>query len=93
MPQTLFYINRLHVQEVKEDDFEIRYIHNSKGNLKLNLYSAKNDVYFFTENKISEQEFQRLKQDKTIKIRYALGLLNKPFLFKGQLQIIQYINE
>lgn len=89
MPQTLFYINRAYTKENREDLFEVRYSHERDGDLKFNFYSNYRDVYFFTTNKISKSNFNNIPEGATIRVKYGIGLLNKPFLPSGNLEIIK----
>lgn len=89
MPQTLFYINKAYTKELKDDLFEVGYSYERDGELEFNFYSNYKDLYFFTTNKIYKTNFNNIIEGDTVRVNYSIGLLNKPFLPSGKLEIIK----
>lgn len=87
--QTSFYLNRIFPQELIEEEFVVTYRHILKGDKLVGLRSVNKNYSFKTENKFSPENLIYIQKNDTIKIKYGIGLLNKPFLSSGKIKIIK----
>lgn len=87
--QTAFYLNKLFPQELIKEDFKITYRHVSKGDNLVGLRSINSNHWFGTKNKFSMENLIYIQKNDTITLEFGIGLLNKPFLPNGEIEIIK----
>ena len=77
-------INRAYVKKETLLLFEVRYI--DLTNKKINFFSESKNLYFHTTAKFSEKDINALKENDIIKINIPIGLLDRPFLYRGKIE-------
>jgi hypothetical protein len=87
--QTAFHFNKIYAKKEIEEDFLIIHRLVSDGDNIVGLRSINNGIWFSTTNKFSLENLIYIQKNDTIKIKYGIGLLNKPFLPYGKLEIIK----
>jgi hypothetical protein len=87
--QTAFHFNKTYAKKEIEEDFLIIHRLVSDGDNIVGLRSIDNGIWFSTTNKFSLENLIYIQKNDTIKIKYGMGLLNKPFLPYGELEIIK----
>lgn len=87
--QTAFYFNKAYAKKEIEEDFLIIHRLVSDGDNIVGIRSIDNGIWFSTTNKFSLENLIYIQKNDTIKIKYGMGLLNKPFLPYGELEIIK----
>lgn len=87
--QTGFYLNKIYPKQEFTEEFEIIHRMRSDGDNIVGLKSVKDKIWFSTTNKFSIDDLIYIQKNDTIKIEYGIGLLNKPYLPFGKLEIIK----
>ncbi|MDT0558605.1 hypothetical protein RM697_08105 [Ichthyenterobacterium sp. W332] len=87
--QSAFYLNKSYSKEKIQDKFVVTYRNNSEGENGVGLGSYNYKVWFSTKNKFSSEDLLFIQKNDTIKIEFYIGLLNKPFLPFGKIEIIE----
>ena len=87
--QTTFYVNKTYAKTEIVNLFEVRNKNDYKEELDVSYLSVDGEIYFHTKDKIRPSDFERLKEGDTVKIKYFIGLLNKPFLPYGDVEFIE----
>lgn len=86
---TIFYLNKSYAKEVFNEPFYVNYKNTSSRNNTVHIRSVFNDYDFTVRDKFIDSDFSRLKEGDIIVIKMAKGLLNEPFLFSGNIEIIE----
>lgn len=87
--QTAFHLNKLYTKKNIEDHFEITHRAVAEKDSLVGLISVNNSHWFSTKNKFTYRNLIRIQKTDTIKLKYGIGLLNKPFLPYGKLEILE----
>ncbi|EDP71120.1 hypothetical protein FBALC1_01512 [Flavobacteriales bacterium ALC-1] len=87
--QTAFHFNKLYAKNIIAEDFEITQRAVIDEDSIVGLRSVNNKYKFYTENKFSLENLIYIQKNDTIKIKYSVGLLNKPFLQSGKIEIVK----
>lgn len=87
--QSAFYLNKVYSKEKIQDEFVITYRNNIENVNGVGLGSYNHGVWFSTKNKFSTEDLFFIQKNDTVKIEYYIGLLNKPFLPFGKIDIIK----
>lgn len=86
--QTGFYINRISSNKSYQKDFKITYRDIENGDKIVRLKSIFVDFRILTRNKFSDEDLLIIQKKDTITIEYHVGILNKPFLKFGKIDIL-----
>ncbi|MEO1030254.1 MAG: hypothetical protein AAFX55_02560 [Bacteroidota bacterium] len=87
--QTAFYLNKIYAKNSIEEYFEVTHKSVIDNDNVVGLKAVNSRHWFSTENKFSNENLIYIQENDTIRITYAIGLLNQPFLPYGKLEIIK----
>lgn len=87
--QTGFHLNKIYAKTTFEEDFEIINRAVIEKDSVVGLKSINNNCWFSTRNKFSHKDLLYIQDNDFIKVNLGIGLLNKPFLTYGKLEIIR----
>jgi hypothetical protein len=87
--QTIFYINKSFAKKDFKEKFVIIDTWSNEQKNQIKIESLSNDYFFIAKDKISLNNFSKIKKGDTITVNMSIGLLNKPFLSSGNLEIIK----
>lgn len=87
--QTAFHLNKSYAKTVFEEDFKINYRGVVDKDSIVGLRSINHNYWFMTFNKFSNENLLLIEDNDTIKIKMGIGLLDRPFLYSGNIEILE----